>query len=281
MDEAIPRGTEAVSISSGFVNEVFEGNRIDLRGGRRSDSFVLPGNHFGTRVVNNHLLGGGLAFRMTAYPTEHPIIWGWSHVPFLGGVVEGNILEDCEQGGIVGVDHGQYIKTNKGRTYMSMRLRKNVVRWSEPFLTRMARADKKEPLAGLTIGYRPSHDPGELIVSAEGNSLDAPSGYRDAPALLIHAALYNSQRVVNRKFKMTSDTLGRSRPSHVEHEKQWAATMSSYSSRQRLTIPEPSHSSERRAIVRSRILTTSSGIASAHRCGLDKASPYRNPSSPG
>jgi hypothetical protein len=208
VDEAIPHGTEAVSISSGFVNEVFEGNRIDIRGGRRSDGFVLPGNHFGTRVVNNHLLGGGLAFRMIAYPTERPMIWGWSHTPFLGGVVEGNVLEDCEQGGIVGVDHGHDIKSNIGRTYMSILLRKNVVRWSGPFLSRMARADTKGPLAGLTIGYRPSHDSGELLVSAEGNTLDAPPAYRDAPALLIHASIYNSQRVVNRKFKIASAAPG-------------------------------------------------------------------------
>ena len=57
--QAIPHGTDTVSISQGFVAEVFEGNRIDIRGGRRSDCFVLPGNHFGTRVADNHLLGGG------------------------------------------------------------------------------------------------------------------------------------------------------------------------------------------------------------------------------
>ncbi len=202
VDEPIPRGTDAVSISSGFVNEVFEGNTIDIRGGRRSDSFVLAGNHFGTRVVNNHLLGGGLAFRMMATPTEHPMIWGWSHAPFLGGVIEGNILEDCEQGGVVGVEHSSAIKTNKGRTYMSVVLRNNVVRWSAPFLATMARADAKKPLPGLTIGYQPSLDPGELIVNAEGNTLDSPPGYRDVPALVVHAANYNSQRVVNRKFRL-------------------------------------------------------------------------------
>jgi hypothetical protein len=206
VDEAIPRGTEAVSISSGFVNDVFEGNRIDIRGGRRSDSFALAGNHFGTRVINNHLLGGGLAFRLMACPTEHPMIWGWSHAPFLGAVVEGNILEDCEQGGTIGVEHGAPMKTNKGRTYMSIQLRKNVVRWSEPFLARMARADGKEPLAGLTIGYRPSVDPGELIVSAEGNTLEAPPAYRNAPALLVHAALYNSQKIVNRRFRLPAES---------------------------------------------------------------------------
>ena len=130
----LPKDSDAVSICQGFVSEVFEGNRIDLRGGRRSDAFVLPGNHFGTRVVGNHLLGGGLAWRMMAYPTENPGIWGWSHVTFMGGVVERNVLEDTEQGGVVGVEHTVAIKSNKGRSYMSIQLRDNVVRWTEPFV---------------------------------------------------------------------------------------------------------------------------------------------------
>src|SRR5262249_7048793 len=88
VDASIPAGTDAVSVTTGYVAEVFEGNQIDIRGGRRSDSFVLAGNHFGTRVVNNHLRGGGLAWRMMACPTEHPMTWGWSHAPFLGGVIE-------------------------------------------------------------------------------------------------------------------------------------------------------------------------------------------------
>jgi hypothetical protein len=205
LDEPIPRGTEAVSISPGFVNEVFEGNTIDIRGGRRSDSFVLAGNHFGTRVANNRLLGGGLAFRMMAAPSEQPLTWGWTHAPFLGGVIEGNVLEDCEQGGVVGVEHSQYIKTNQGRTYMSVAMRKNTVRWSEPFLARMARGDVGKPVPGLTVGYLPSKDPGELIVTAEGNRLEAPRGYREAGAMLVHAATYNSQRVVNRRFKLSAD----------------------------------------------------------------------------
>jgi hypothetical protein len=123
-------------------------------------------------------------------------------------VVEGNILEDCELGGIVGVEHSQHIKTNKGRTYMSVQVRNNVVRWTEPFLSRIARAERTnhdhehEPMAGLTIGVRPSHDPAELIVVAEGNTLSAPRGSRDAPALVIHAAQYNNQRVVNRRVKL-------------------------------------------------------------------------------
>ena len=164
-------------ICQGFVSEVFEGNRIDIRGGRRSDGFVLAGNHFGTRVVGNHLLGGGLAWRMMACPTESPVIWGWSHVPFLGGVVEGNMLEDTEQGGEVGVEHSIAIKTNKGRTYMSMQLRDNVVRWSEPFLARRRPPRGAEGAAGGPDGGLPAVGrPVRVAGLGVGNTPGCPAG---------------------------------------------------------------------------------------------------------
>ncbi len=202
VDKAVPKESDIVSVCQGFVSEVFEGNRIDLRGGRRSDCFSLAGDHFGTRVVGNHLLGGGLAWRLLACATEHPMIWGWSHAPFLGAVVERNILEDNEQGGIVGVEHYASHKTNKGRTYMSIELRDNVVRWTEAFVAARVRARVKEPLPGLVVGFQPSADASELMVSASGNSLDAPSGYREMPGLVVHAARFNEQKVVERRYKL-------------------------------------------------------------------------------
>jgi hypothetical protein len=206
VDPPIPTGTEVVSICTGFVSEVFQENRIDIRGGRRSDPIVLAGNHFGTRVVKNHLLGGDRALRITAFPSEVPLIWGWTHSPFLEAVIEGNILEDAQNGSVVGVEHSQYIKSNKGRTYMSVRLDQNIIRWTEPFLNRLGRerSTTKEPLAGLTIGFADSHDPGELLVTAAGNRLDAPADYRAVPALWIRAANYNSQRLLNRRLRLAS-----------------------------------------------------------------------------
>ncbi len=202
LDRSVPKESDTISISQGFISETFEGNRIDIRGGRQSTCFNLPGNHFGTRVADNHLLGNGWGWRMWSYPTEHPSIWGWSHMPFMGAVFERNILEDCVIAGEVGVLHGAPIKTNKGRTYMSAELRDNVVRWSEPFLAQWARSGAKEPPTGLVLGYRPSADPDELIVTASGNALDAPRGYRDLTALVVNGARLNSQRVVDRKFKL-------------------------------------------------------------------------------
>ncbi len=67
-----PPARRLVSISPGFVGEVFQDNRIDMRGGRKSIGLVFVGNHFGTRVVKNHVLGGECAFKLTACPSETP-----------------------------------------------------------------------------------------------------------------------------------------------------------------------------------------------------------------
>ena len=204
LDEVIPEGTETVSISTGFVGETFRENRIDVRGGRQPTPLVLVGNHFGTRVIKNHFLGGSFSFKLTAFPTETPVMWGWSHAPYLGGVIEGNILEDADKGAILGVEHdGRLIKSNKGRVYMSTSLVDNVVRWSEGFLSHSAGAAAKEPPVGITLGYAPSHDPGELVVTVRGNRLEAPGAWQRAPALFIHAGLYNGQRVVNRRLSLS------------------------------------------------------------------------------
>lgn len=208
VDRPIPAGTKVVSISQGFIGEVFQENRIDIRGGRRSFGLVFVGNHFGTRVVKNHVLGGQSAFRMTACPTEAPMMWGWTHAPFLGGLIEANILEDCEGAGTLGLEHDpHYIKSNAGRTYMAVRFDNNIVRWSESFLRR--KVGEKSVPEGLTLGYLPSHDPGELVVHAVGNRLEAAAkkGLDPlvVPSLVIHAAEYNSQRIVNRRFRLPAD----------------------------------------------------------------------------
>jgi hypothetical protein len=203
VDPPIPAGTEIVSISNGFVSEVFANNRIDIRAGRKSDCLAFIGNHFGTRVVNNHLLGGAHAFRMTACPSETPVVWGWSHVPYLEGVVEGNILEDAELGSELGLEHDpRYIKSNHGRTYMSVRVSNNVIRWSGPFLRRFDTGGEKKAPVGLILGYDPSHDPGELVVTARDNRLESAAGNRLGTALLVRAADYNSRRITNRKLTL-------------------------------------------------------------------------------
>ena len=95
------------------------------------------------------------ALRFTACPTETPVIWGWSHAPFLGAVIEDNTLEDAEKGSLLGLEHSaKDIKSEKGRTYMAVAFNRNVVRWSEAFLERQTASATQPPPPGLTLGAR-------------------------------------------------------------------------------------------------------------------------------
>jgi hypothetical protein len=133
-------------------------------------------------------------------------MWGWSHAPFLDGVIEGNLIEDALRGGVLGLEHDiRYIKSNQGRTYMTFRLTDNVVRWSDSFLRlRSEGKSGEEPLVALTLGHPGSHDPRELVVTASGNRLEAPARLRAKPALQIHTAEYNGERVVNRRVDLSA-----------------------------------------------------------------------------
>jgi hypothetical protein len=203
LDGPIPRETPVVSIARGFVEETFRDNRIDLRAGKRSGGLILVGNHYGTRILKNHVLGGAHALILSACPTETPVAWGWSHAPCLGAVVEGNTFEDALKGAVLGVEHAaQQIKSSQGRTYMTLELNHNTVRWSEPFLHSPTREGTRAPPAGLTLGYALSHDAGEFVVKASGNQLVAPPGTRPAASLIIHAADYNGKKILNRTFSL-------------------------------------------------------------------------------
>ena len=85
---------------------------------------------------------------------------------------------------------------------MSVRLDNNVVRWTGPFLRRMAAEGPKAELAGLTLGYPQSSDPGELVVRARGNRLEAPATGRNQPSLLINGADYNQRLLSNRQLRL-------------------------------------------------------------------------------
>src|SRR5690606_20297566 len=123
-----------VSVGRGFVGARFAENRVDIRGSRTSSCMILPGNHFGTVVEKNHLLGGAEALKLSSCATETPIHWGWSHAPVLGAVVRGNTFEDAGSGATLGVEHDpKYIKVNTGRVYMSATVEDNIVRWTDAF----------------------------------------------------------------------------------------------------------------------------------------------------
>ena len=105
MQDPLPSGLYRISISNyGYVNQIFRGNTIDTRGGENAsqpaEDLVLAGNTFGTQIISNHFLGGGS--RLEAAPTNDPItppyIWGWSHAPFLGALIQGNTFEEHRAG---------------------------------------------------------------------------------------------------------------------------------------------------------------------------------------
>ncbi len=209
LDEPIDRATEAVSIATGFVRETFEANTVDCRGSGIAMDLVLAGNQFGARVVGNRLVGGRQPFALTAFPTESPSHWGWSHAPFLGGVFAANLIEDPETAGVVGVDHSPHIKSNKGRVYMSLALQDNTFRRTRPPRDRKedGPANKGAGNPGrLAIGIPGGIDPGELVITEQGTKLE---GGPDDDAW-VHAATVNGKVIREAALKAGREGRGRS-----------------------------------------------------------------------
>lgn len=165
VDPPLPgRGVGAIAVATGFVEEAFEGNTIDARGGAVAAPLVLVGNHYGTVVRSNRLFGGGESFRITAAPTERPVAWGWSHAPSFGLKIEGNTLEDSSRAATLAVEHGPAIKSTRGRVYLTATLTHNTARWTAPFRSR-----HPGERTAIHIGEPGALDPGELVVAADGN----------------------------------------------------------------------------------------------------------------
>jgi len=204
LDSPLPDDATVISIASGFIRMQVTGNWIDCRGGTQASPLVLPGNQFGPVIRKNHFLGGSESIRLAAAASEKPMMWGWSHAPCLGGVVEDNVIEDSHFGAILGAEHSQYTKANAGRTYMTASLKNNRVRWSAPFLRELARARKapKAPLFGFTFGFERSRDADECRVRTEGDQLDAPPSALGNAGVKVHAARVNGQRIVDHAFRL-------------------------------------------------------------------------------
>jgi hypothetical protein len=211
LESPLPAGTEAITVTSGFINLLVQGNTIDTRGGSKASDLQLPGNHFGLQVRNNRLFGGS-AFQFTANATELPRIWGWSHAPYFGGVVEGNTIEDSTRGGSIDVEHNDYSKTGKGRTYLDLTFRNNTFRWTESFLSRRASKGEKGLPPALTIGSSPSFDPGELVLHEQGNTLQAPSGVRTTAAVKVVSGTINGKRIADKSLPLPTGLAPSSTP---------------------------------------------------------------------
>ena len=189
LESPLPAGEPAISIASGFVNCQFVKNRVDSRGSSVAVNMVLVGNHFGTRITDNVLLGGGSGWMLSSFPTEEPVHWGWSHTPFLGAVVERNTLEDGLHAGLISVTHNPNAKSNRGRVYLSLELKDNIVRWSDAF---SRKASNREKPVGILIGEEGSLDPGELLLTESGTRSEISAG-RQAVAMRVRTARVNGQ----------------------------------------------------------------------------------------
>ncbi|MFO0909262.1 MAG: hypothetical protein U0794_13080 [Isosphaeraceae bacterium] len=202
LEEPLPRGADAITITPGLIHGIYDKNRIDARWGREAAGVVLAGNHFGTLVSNNHVIGAGEGFRIMAAPTEVPVTWGWSHAPYLGGRFEGNIVEDAQTGASFAVQHGGPIKSNKGRVYMTVNLKGNTVVWSDEFLKRIESNRVRNPLAGILLGSVPSLDPNELVIITVDDHLRAPVRAPRSSAMRVEAAVVNGRPFVKQNFSL-------------------------------------------------------------------------------
>ncbi|MBV9469192.1 MAG: hypothetical protein JO316_12630 [Abitibacteriaceae bacterium] len=200
MDTPLPPGDYAISIATGFVGEYFGNNTADTRGSSITANLVLAGNHFGPRVVGNHLIGGGEGFRILATPTEAPNIWGWSHAPFLGGVFKNNVIEDYLRG-TFDVEHSQYVKSSRGRVYMTVDIANNTFGWSTAFLQKRKQKDPQFQLVAGTIGDSLSLDAGELIVHMHGNHV-LKANPVSSSHFVVKAAQVNGRLMREKQFSL-------------------------------------------------------------------------------
>lgn len=196
LDAPITPGKFAVSLATGFVNEMYLGNTVDARGSSTALDMVLAGNQFGVTVVGNHFIGGATAFKITACPSETPVNWGWTHAPLLGATINSNVVEDTYYGGNLDVEHGGSIKSDSGRVYFSGSFVDNTGIWSSAFLASRTAAGVTVPPALVTVGDANSGDPGDLILTSSGNVVTGPLAVVSNPTFMIAAATVNgvSQR---------------------------------------------------------------------------------------
>src|SRR5512135_275262 len=198
MDQALPRGSYVIALAHGYSNLTIggtgpgQGNTIDIRGSDSTD-FNLGGYEFGTRVVGNHFLGGGDSigstdgFNIGSAVTQNlqgiPFPWGWTHTPEFGIAVDNNTFEDLVAPGRMRVDHStnpqwwnNFIKSNAGRVYYTGSFNNNTFKYSNP---------TGSPIAGAIIGSNTvdvngnpkAADPGELVLTASGNTTQVPNSY--------------------------------------------------------------------------------------------------------
>lgn len=210
LDRPMPRGRYAISVSTGLLDELYENNTFDVRGGN-SDVIQLCGTAFNTIVRNNHVKGGRLVL-LKAPPTEYPGVWGWSLCPIFDLVFEGNTLEDMRGGLVLETHHNRKnTKSVPGRLYQTMVARDNTIVWTDEFARwHAANATSDEakkspfwvPLQAITLGSADSPSPMDLRVVLESNRATAPPSLRDAAGVFVHKAVVNRRPLTDQKLPL-------------------------------------------------------------------------------
>ena len=212
LNSPVVPGSFDISVATGFVNMVIDGNRIDARGSSVANDLVLAGNQFGVQVTNNTLLGGNNAFQISAYPTEGPYIWGWTHAPTLGALIENNTLVDNLQGGRIDVQLNQYTKSSTGRVYFTGAFLNNQAIWTSAYLSTEAAAGVTVAPRLVTVGNALLADPSELVLTQSGNSVTGPSTVSGTTAFYVAAGTLNGGPLTNQFVTISSTFKGTARP---------------------------------------------------------------------
>lgn len=202
MDEPMPAGDYAISISTGMVDELYENNTIDGSGGS-SSMMQLCATAFNTIVRNNRIIGGG-GVLVQCVPTEHPGVWGWSHCPLFDFVFEGNVLDETRGGLTMETNHSLiHTKSVPGRLYATVSMRGNEVRWSDAVAQWRAahvkpEQEAKRPLHAITLGSAEAPGNEDMVVTASGNRVVAPGSMQKAKSTLVRNATLNGEAMTER-----------------------------------------------------------------------------------
>ncbi len=184
---ALPKAAKAdeipaISVATGFRETRIAGNTIDATGSDNAFNLCLAGNHFGTLVADNVLTGGGESLRITAFPTESPNVWGWSHAPMAGLTIRGNKIRQAALPARIATDQGPTIKTSMGRSYFEAEVSGNTFE-----------ASAAGP--ALRVGDPQTLDPDSNVVKLQDNSAEAKETEIEIVAGRINGRKYENKRI--------------------------------------------------------------------------------------
>ncbi len=186
LEDPMPEDVRAVTVGPAFTEMKISGNTIDSTGSTIANNLVLTGNHYGTEISENALIGGRSGFRIHAFATEKPLVWGWSRTPCFDLKVTKNEIRDAREGGWINVFHNEVTRSSIGRLYLTAVLSENEFHWTESNPT-----SDSGGWTALTIGSSESIDPGESRVESYDNLASVDLGRAPERPVRIHSGTFN------------------------------------------------------------------------------------------